>query len=59
MEDLQDQNIHTLEQIQEVGNKIISIETNKGSMITRRGKTFTTWSKVKENHWTPLLAYTR
>ena len=57
--DERDNNIHTLEQIQESRNHIISINTIKGTMITKYGKTFTTWHKVDANKWTPHLAYVR
>ena len=54
----QDQNIHTIEQIKSMGNKILTTKGEIG-LTTVRGNTVTVWAEVGQDEYTPVNAYVR
>ena len=54
-------NYHTLSELESAGNRTLSINESKGSLIMRRGSTYTNYSLVEQNginYWTPISAHT-
>ena len=58
MENKQDQNLHTLKEIQEAGNRYIRTDFINGEMVTMRGKTMTKWIEKERHYWYPVTAWT-
>lgn len=54
-------NLHSLSELESAGNRTLSINESKGSLIMRRGSTYTNYSLVEQNginYWTPISAHT-
>jgi len=55
-----DDNLFTLTEIEAAGNEIITIRPTKGTLLTKRGETFTNHVKVVKygnEYWEPINAH--
>lgn len=54
----QDKNLHTIEQIKAMGNRILTKKGEEG-LRTERGKTITDWVEMEPGLYYPVNAYVR
>jgi len=59
MRNRRDENLHTLAQLEQDGNKTISIDITYGKLKMKRGKTITFYHLVEDHYWEPITAITR
>lgn len=55
-------NLHSLTEIEVAGNIIIKISEREGTLITKRGNTYTSHTMIIRagiNYWKPVNAYER
>jgi len=53
------ENLHTLAELEQDGNKTISIDMIYGKLKMERGRTITFYSLVDDKYWKPINAVTR
>jgi hypothetical protein len=55
----QDENLHTIEQIKAMGNRVIGPNKGEGGLQTVRGNTVTHWTEREPGLYYPYHAYVR